>query len=372
MSTALSSKVILLFSALFLFQYPSRAQQLDSLAAVPLDTLHKAGKWNFIPILYAQPEIGVGFGARAVKIFRDTPQSRPSTVPFTFIYTTKQQTIANVRSDLWYLNNRYHFSSLVGYQNYPFKFYGIGNQAPLGAEEFYTTRILEFFVAFEKRILEGLYLGGRYEFRYENTIQKEANKLLDQNKVLGSEGQRSSGIGVSVIYDTRDNIYQPAKGFYHQLSALTFPKALGSRYSFNRYRADLRHYVRLLPSHIIAIQAQLTFTTGTIPFQQLAQIGGPDLMRGYFQGRYRDRHMMVYQAEYRLPIPFKFTNRFKVAGFASAGQVAEHPGNFSLNKFKYAGGVGLRYRFNEEGLNIRLDVGVGQATYFYFAFNEAF
>ena len=368
--------ILFLVSLLLAFSNVLVAQEKDTVAVVPVGSPEQtSGKWNLIPILYAQPEIGVGFGARVVRIFREKNSgqaSRPSTVPFTLVYTTKRQTIVSVRPDLWFGDNKYHATGFFGYRNYPFKFYSIGNNTSVESEEFYTTKIGEVILTFEKRLKTGLYLGTRYEFRYEDIVQKEPYRVLAQNQIIGSDGQRSSGLGLTFIYDTRDNLYQPSKGVFHQGVATFFPVIFGSRNSFARYRADFRKYHSVFNTHILAFQAQFVFTTGSAPFQQLAQIGGSDVMRGFFQGRYRDNHLMVYQAEYRLPVILPFTDRFKVVGFGSMGQVANRVEDFDFSGFKYAAGAGLRYRFNSEGLNVRLDVGYGQKAFVYFEFNEAF
>lgn len=89
-------------------------------------------------------------------------------------------------------------------------------------------------------------------------------------------------------------------------------------------------------------------------------------MRGFFEGKYRDLHAMVYQTEYRLPV---YRNLGMVA-FASAGQVASTVPGFSFRRFKYGGGIGFRYKLNDEGLNIRLDFGIGDQRAFYFGLNE--
>lgn len=89
-------------------------------------------------------------------------------------------------------------------------------------------------------------------------------------------------------------------------------------------------------------------------------------MRGFFEGKYRDLHAMVYQTEYRLPV---YRNLGLVV-FGSAGQVAPTVKRFSTQRFRYGGGVGFRYKLNDEGLNIRLDIGIGDQRALYFGLNE--
>ena len=109
---------------------------------------------------------------------------------------------------------------------------------------------------------------------------------------------------------------------------------------------------------------------GKVPFQEMSTLGGPSDMRGYQAGRYRDDFAAYAQVEYRLPLFW----RFSLAAFASAGNVSPDPGRYSLHGFKYTGGGGIRFRFNEEKFTLRCDYAVtGEGgSNFYFSANEAF
>ena len=49
-------------------------------------------------------------------------------------------------------------------------------------------------------------------------------------------------------------------------------------------------------------------------------MGGESLMRGYYLGRYRDRHLLATQIEYRI-LPFTFSKRWGASVFLAMGQV---------------------------------------------------
>ena len=89
-------------------------------------------------------------------------------------------------------------------------------------------------------------------------------------------------------------------------------------------------------------------------------------MRGYFEGRYRDKNAMVYQAEWRFPV----YKKLNMVLFGSSGQVANNLSGFHLRDFRYAGGLGFRYKLNSEGLNLRIDLAFGDQSAFYFGLNE--
>lgn len=324
--------------------------------------------WTFIPALTYSPETSLGIGARAIKVFRPKSNldslTRPSSFPITFLYTLNHQALLTTELNFWEKGNKGYLNSRLEFADYPFKFYGIGRAVQ--SEEVYATRYAYFHVNYEKRIAPGLYLGPRYEFRVDDIYQTEQGGLLESGQVAGSGGQRLSGLGLVLNYDTRNHIFQPQRGVFHQLTYMSFAPFLGSNFTFDQLQLDFRKYLSLKPGHVLAGQAWLSFTGGTPPFQHVSLIGGSDRMRGYFEGKYRDRHAMVYQAEYRLHI----YRNLGLVFFGGAGQVSPNMRGFSLSHFRYGGGLGVRYKLNDEGLNIRLDIGVGDQRAFYFGLNE--
>jgi outer membrane translocation and assembly module TamA len=93
-------------------------------------------------------------------------------------------------------------------------------------------------------------------------------------------------------------------------------------------------------------------------------------MRGYYAGRFRDKNLLVFQAEYRLPLVW----RLGLVGFAGLGNVAGKFSQLNLDSLKPSYGVGLRFLFDKkEKIRIRMDIGFGKGTSgFYFSIFEAF
>jgi outer membrane protein assembly factor BamA len=326
--------------------------------------------WAFIPAVVYSPETSLGLGIRAIKLFRhkgeESPNLRPSSLPITLLYTLNNQTIFSAELDLWSNENKDHINTRLELSDFPFRYYGIGNDPITEEGEYYTTRYAYFHFNYEREIFPGLYFGPRYEFRIDDINERVPGGILETTQVPGYDGQRISGLGLLLTMDTRDNIFQPTKGWLNRVGWMGFASFLGSNFSFNQYNIDFRKYIKTNEKQVLALQSWLSFTTGNPPFQHISLIGGSDRMRGYFEGRYRDNHAMVYQAEYRIPI---YRNLGMVA-FAHTGQVAAQVSEFGWNRFRYGGGFGFRYRLNQEGLNIRLDFAIGDQRAFYFGLNE--
>ena len=105
----------------------------------------------------------------------------------------------------------------------------------------------------------------------------------------------------------------------------------------------------------------------------LALMGGESLMRGYYLGRYRDKHLVASQVEYRI-LPFSFSKRVGASVFMAMGQVFGDNHSFEWNQFLPAGGAGLRFLiFPEKDIYTRLDWAVtAEGSGIYFFIGEAF
>jgi hypothetical protein len=135
--------------------------------------------------------------------------------------------------------------------------------------------------------------------------------------------------------------------------------------------ADMRIYHAFSHSVVVAGQWQTTFTTGDTPFQKLPRLGGDKLMRGIYDGRFRDNIASAMQAELRF-VPVWW--RFGITAFAALGTVSNSVTTFTTNNLQYAVGGGFRFVFNEkERLHIRADLGFSpEGTKLYIQLNEAF
>ncbi len=180
------------------------------------------------------------------------------------------------------------------------------------------------------------------------------------------------GLGLVATRDTRTSTTFPNRGSFHQLSAIFHAEALGSDFGFGRYLLDLRRYLPLGEREAVALRGVAWATSGTAPFDELPQIGGDQLLRGYFQGRFTDRQLISLQGEYRGPAFW----RIGWVAFGAVGQVADRWGDLRLDGFKASVGGGVRFLISpQETLFIRADLGYGVntgATGFYLNIGEAF
>lgn len=323
-----------------------------------------------LPAVFYTPETRWAGGVAAIYTWRGRPEARPVAATGSAIYTQNHQVILEFGAEGYSSDDAWHGAAQLGYMRFPNTLYAIGNDAPADVHEDYTSRRARAAVELKRRVADGLYLGGSYEWWRQELVDLEGGGPISAG-VLGSEGGVLSTGGIRLLYDTRDRQFHPSGGVLGTLSMDGSGGPLGGDYEFVAVAFDLRTYVTLRPRHILALRTAARTTGSGAPFQRMSTLGGQNLLRGYFEGRYRDRSRLSFEAEYRLPV----RGRFGAVLFAGAGQVAPGLGDLTLSGFHPAAGWGLRFLLDpEEGMRLRLDFGYGEAgsSGMYVTVSEAF
>jgi outer membrane protein assembly factor BamA len=339
-------------------------------AAEPADTTAQRQRaWTVLPILFSSPDTGFGFGVLPQYVFRTTPATRPSSIRLDVYYTQERQFNVTARAGVWLPGNRYHTGAKVQLREWPTSFYGIGNTFADSSKEAYTERSVEASAEVQRRFRPGFYAGALIELRHSAMLEREAGGALAEDAVAGSSGGQALGVGIFLTLDTRNDVFYPAHGHLIRLGSRVYGRVAGADFGFTQHRLDARRYFQLHGPHVVALQGTLRLSTGTPPFQMLPGVG--EVVRGYASKRYADRHLLAFQAEYRVaPLVW----RFGLVFFVGAGQVAHVLGDFAPGRFHVAYGAGLRFQIlRSANVNVRWDFGFGKdSSGDYLDLNEAF
>jgi outer membrane protein assembly factor BamA len=322
----------------------------DSVAAAP-------GRFLLFPFFLKSPETNWGFGGATAYFFRPEKKDtliRTSDVNFVGLYTLNKQVVLVLNSTVFFPEENQIFRFQGSYSYYPDKFWGKGNETPPDNEEDYSLK--QYFINPQLlyRVYSRLYAGLNYEYQNTYDVRYAPGSIFDTQQIPGRYGGKTSGLGLLVTWDTRNNAFSPSKGFFSEINFTSFARVLGSDFSFTSLVVDMRKFIRLRLGTVLALRGFGKLSQGDVPFRNLAMLGGSELMRGYYKGRYADEDLLALQAEVR---QFLFW-RLGAAVFGSAGQVSNETAGFRLNDFHYAYGAGLRFLLNEkEKLNLRVDYG---------------
>jgi len=352
----------------------------STLAAQDTTGVWQSGRWFrkssliVIPILYYTPETRLAGGAAGLFTFFAQGQSdaqRRSQLQLGAAYTQERQLLLYFPFQVFFGGDAWQVAGELGYYRYVYRFFGIGNETRVEDEEFYDVHFPRVRLNLLKRLAPRHYLGLRYWWDDYRIVRTEEGGLLDTGEITGSDGGVLSGAGLLWNVDSRDQIFYPTRGFWSETELFINHRVLGSDFNFQRLSIDAAAYFSKSPEQVWAINAWMVFLHGDPPFQELAFIGGPKKMRGYFEGRLRDKHLWMLQAEYR----FLVTGRFGATVFTGAGTVAPDLASLFTRQVHFTFGAGARYRLSKKDpINLRLDLGVnGQGEFFpYLTVREAF
>ena len=323
-----------------------------------------------LPIVYYTPETHVGYGLLGAYLFRAGANARTSNIDVAAIYTQNHQLVLDPTLTIFTRDEKYLIKANLLYTQFPEFYYGLGNDTRPGNRELIAYDSFRTYVKALRQVRRGWFLGVQQQYFRTFNVHRSSATPYPANTLIGELGSRTNGLGISSIVDTRDNIYSATRGWYAEVSGLAYRRAFGSEYTFTNYLIDLRHYYSLTPKTVVAWQAYANLNTGTVPFKQAATLGGSMLMRGYYNGRYRDNHAVILQAELRQ----RLSGRLGGVVFVSAGDVAHQLDEFSVGDLKMTGGAGLRFLLSRrEHVNLRVDAAFGRNTQgVYFNISEAF
>ena len=312
------------------------------------------------PFAVRSLETDWGFGGIAARFFKAQKKDstiRTSDVNLLGLYTLRSQLILVLSSTIFFPNEDRIARFQASYSYYPDDFWGLGDHTLYTDREGFSQK--QYFInpQFLKRIHGNLYLGITYEFQHTGSVTYTPGGVFDKENIAGRHGGNTSGIGPILSWDTRNNAYSPDHGAFAEMQFEYFDQHLGSDFNFRLLSLDLRKFLHLSANDVLAFQGLGGLTFGKTPFRKLEELGGADMMRGYYGGRFTDKCLLAYQAEYRR---FLFW-RLGAVAFASTGEVASTPRHFELDGLHYAWGGGVRFALSkEEKLNLRVDYGVGK------------
>jgi hypothetical protein len=336
-------------------------------------------KYNGIfitPLFSYAPETRLAYGLSMIAYFRTDKNDsvgRPSVLHPFIGHTQNHQSFNENQFLLFFKREQYYSYGDLSFFNFPYRFYGVGNGNPQNYHENYHARFFRMRVSLLRRVVKRVYAGVKISFDHYTISHVGKGGQLDRNSssgIQGSQGGINSGIGPMFLFDSRDNIFSPAKGSFIELASVFNSKLTGSNYKYQFFSLDARKFKSFFGNHVLAVQGYVNFINGNAPFYQLALMGGARRMRGYYEGRYRDKNIALMQIEYRSP----FLWRIGFATFGALGVVYHTRNEINVNNIKPSYGGGLRFRLDRrEKLNLRFDIALGyKSVGYYFILNEAF
>lgn len=330
-----------------------------------------------LPILGSAPETSFMFGGLGMQQFKPAnagPETRPSNIILTAIYTLNNQVLVELIPDVILPGESWFLSGNMFAYYFPTDYWGIGTDTR--SEDQIKIEYKMFYAKFMglKRISDSFYAGPivRWFENYDFVYTDIDGNPIESVGLTGHDGGSAIGLGGAIRWDKRNSIMTPTENHFFELLTTFHSQLLGTTFSYSEFQLDGRKYIDLMGngSSVLAFQTLVQLTGGDVPFLDLSSIGGNQILRGYYNGRFRDHHSLQIQTEWRQYVK----GRFGFVLFGGVGNVWQEWDEIDMTLTKWAVGGGLRFNLNpDDTTNIRLDVAAGpNTTGFYLSLGEAF
>lgn len=330
-------------------------------------------------------------------------------------YTTLNQLILNIRSNVFTQDNQWMLSGDLRYMDSSQPTFGLGTgpqtsklanngfeidedlfSAPIEEEQQMSYKLIRVYQTAMRKVKSNLYAGLGYHLDIFTDIKDELVDLnstppvitshFAYNNKYGFNQQKTvlSGISLNTTFDNRDNQNKAYRGNYAFLSYRVNPKFIGSDKNSSTLWMEYRTYFDLTHNHknMLCFWGIGNFTlNGNLPYMNLPAIGWDQFGRtgrGYNQGRFRGEQMIYGEAEWRKHIlgTSKLPDLLGIVVFSNFTTATNS--NADIRLFRYidpAFGAGVNIMLLRKARTcIGLDYGIGSygSSGFYIRLNEAF
>ncbi|NSL86617.1 polymerase [Chitinophaga solisilvae] len=348
------------------------------------DTISRSGLYDSLqlrkrsffplPVLGYSQEKGLEIGAATLYSFyadkkHPDMSTRNSSLNLVPAVTTERQFKVDLKANIWTSANTWHYKGNLRYHNFPIYFYGIGNETRHDDRSLLNNIRYKAQAEVERRVGGHFYAGVSLLYQNDSYSSKDDKGIYNTMPLEGKDGGHATFIGLTGIFDNRDNQNYTRSGWWLRLNAAYAPAFLSTVPLF-KLEGQGTHFIALSPKSTLGFNGLFSSLQGSrLPFYWLPELGNDLMMRGYYTGRYRDQNYLAVQTEYRYLIDPKIRihiwfvdvkPKFALAAFAGTGSVFNNH-NFALSGFKPSFGGGIRYFYDEGAkLTIRIDYAVGE------------
>lgn len=342
-----------------------------------IDYLHETNKhelsrrpdFSFLAGPYYTSEKGAGLGLIVAGDYSTCPTDSllpVSNVSLTGELATNNYYSVGINGVHIFPNNTHRINYNLDFVSFSTYFWGVGYKMNINDtnETPYNLFELSLTADYEWQLWRNAFFGPAVEVSYTNA------RDVDDKALWGDADMEYPTISAGIIFqvDTRDNLTAPKRGYLFEFKQLFSPRFLGNgNNSFSITELSYNIYKPLWQGATIAGRIHGSWSYGDTPWSKLPVLGG-DAMRGYYEGRYRDKCATDVTVELRQHV----YRRSGVAVWSGVGTVYDKFSEIRFDRLLPEIGVGYRWEF-KRNTNIRLDIGFGKhSSGFQIGVNEAF
>jgi hypothetical protein len=364
----------------------ARAQDVNPVpidSAVLAKVLPDSGNMRFTPLFAPayNPEMQfliLGGFLLSWKADRNIIKLQRSTLTSTISFSTTGAINLNMSLATYLRADRLRVAADVSMKNMPDNYWGVGYEAglePSGGDS--TTAYNREWVKVNPRIVwrvsRHLLVGPLVEITSTLATDVNATMAADPNVLRDGTETGERGLGIVVQHDSRDVVASPWSGRFTSITFTAYGQLLASDHTYQTLLLEHRQYHTLgRVGRTLAWQIKSRIATHQVPWSELSLLGTGSDLRGYVEGRFRDRMTLLGVMEYRHMF-LRGDGRLSRHGFVTwvgAGTLGNDPAH--LQGIVPSAGVGYRFELQPRS-NVRMDFGIGRRSHgIYFNFTEAF
>lgn len=331
---------------------------------------HKKFDFSIIGGPHYSTDTKLGLGLVAAGLYRTNPNDTilpPSNVSLFGDVSTVGFYMLGIRGTHIFPQDKYRADYTVYFYSFPCDYWGMGYD--MGNDDSNKSEMKRWQARIKGSFL--FHLGSNFYIGPMVSYDYVIGKNIERPELLNGMDRHTwnLGAGFSAVYDSRDVLTYPHQGLYINLTQCFRPRFMGNDYAFSTTELQVDAYQKVWKGAILAEDFRTMLNFGNPSWGMMALLGNSNSMRGYYEGRYRDKHKMEAQVELRQHI----WKRNSLTVWVGAGTVFSKFCNIRSRHILPNYGLGYRWEF-KKNVNVRLDYGFGKAgqSGFLFSINEAF
>uniref|UniRef100_UPI004024CE81 BamA/TamA family outer membrane protein n=1 Tax=Segatella hominis TaxID=2518605 RepID=UPI004024CE81 len=331
---------------------------------------HKKFDFSIIGGPHYSTDTKLGLGLVAAGLYRTNPNDTilpPSNVSLFGDVSTVGFYMLGIRGTHIFPQDKYRTDYTVYFYSFPCDYWGMGYD--MGNDDSNKSEMKRWQARIKGSFL--FHLGSNFYIGPMVSYDYVIGKNIERPELLNGMDRHTwnLGAGFSAVYDSRDVLTYPHQGLYINLTQCFRPRFMGNDYAFSTTELQVDAYQKVWKGAILAEDFRTMLNFGNPSWGMMALLGNSNSMRGYYEGRYRDKHKIEAQVELRQHI----WKRNSLTVWVGAGTVFSKFSNIRSRHILPNYGLGYRWEF-KKNVNVRLDYGFGKAgqSGFLFSINEAF
>lgn len=331
---------------------------------------HKKFDFSIIGGPHYSTDTKLGLGLVAAGLYCTNPNDTilpPSNVSLFGDVSTVGFYMLGIRGTHIFPQDKYRADYTVYFYSFPCDYWGMGYD--MGNDDSNKSEMKRWQARIKGSFL--FHLGSSFYIGPMVSYDYVIGKNVERPELLNGMDRHTwnLGAGFSAVYDSRDVLTYPHQGLYINLTQCFRPRFMGNDYAFSTTELQVDAYQKVWKGAILAEDFRTMLNFGNPSWGMMALLGNSNSMRGYYEGRYRDKHKIEAQVELRQHI----WKRNSLTVWVGAGTVFSKFSNIRSRHILPNYGLGYRWEF-KKNVNVRLDYGFGKAgqSGFLFSINEAF